>query len=60
MVLKCQAWEPEIMSTTNTLRSSQRGLAEVNLTSIREVAGSTPSPTQWVKDMALPGAVVWG
>ena len=39
-------------------RSSPRGSAETNLTSIREVKGSIPAPAQWVKDLLLPGAVV--
>ena len=38
--------------------SSCCGAAEMSPTSTHEVAVSTPGLTQWVKDLALPRAVV--
>ena len=38
--------------------SSHLGAAETNLTKNHDVVGSIPGLAQWVKDMALPWAVV--
>ena len=42
-----------------TFRSSHRGSAVMNPASIHEDEASIPGLTQWVKDLALPRAVVW-
>ena len=47
-----------IASFKNVTRSSPHGAAEMNLTRNHEVAGSNPDLTHWVKDPALPCAVV--
>ena len=55
---KKKAWEFCRRSKILARRSSHYGLAETNLTSTHEDAGSIPGLIQWVKDLALPQALV--
>ena len=42
------------------VRSSHRGLAVMNLTSIHEDIGLIPGLAQWIKDLVLPRALSFG
>ena len=48
----------ELSSHKTEMRSSHCGSLVMNLTGIHEDAGLTPGFTQWIKDLALPLAVV--
>ena len=49
---------PGVIADIKNLRSSHRGSAEMNPTSIHEDACSIPGLAQWLKDTAVPWAAV--
>ena len=53
---RSETWKGLVKSTR--VRSFCRGSAEMNLTGILEDAGSSPGLAPWVKDLALPWALV--
>ena len=54
MVVLAEASHQEKQTCIKNMGSSHHGAAETNLTRNREVSGSIPGLTQWVKDLVLP------
>jgi len=57
-ILSGKVWVMGSPSKSSQDQSSHRGTAETNSTRNNEVAGLIPGLAQWVKDLALLGAVV--
>ena len=58
LVFRNKIWQRKRKKKPQQKGSSLCGSAVTNPTSIYEDAGSIPVLAQWVKDMALPGAVL--
>ena len=54
-----QKYNSRTFKNISRIGSSHHGSVETNLTSIHEDAGLIPGLAQWVKDLELPGAVVY-